>query len=219
MTEDANDEIGFVANGINSLLAVKDAYARDLSSAHGDLITYLAAIPFSLVLFDSRGHLIDANERAMQLFTNEFSNGFEISLWNLSFLQKRNNLKDILSTDKNLIRPITFPNIIVDTTDGRKIYDVVINTIDTSYHQRRYLMTAIDVTEKHLLQAQLANSQKLESIGQLAAGIAHEINTPSQYVSDNVRFLGEATHSLINLITNLKSHLNLYSDDSANKIK
>ena len=35
----------------------------------------------------------------------------------------------------------------------------------------------------------MAQAQKLESIGHLAAGIAHEINTPIQYVSDNLRFL------------------------------
>lgn len=48
------------------------------------------------------------------------------------------------------------------------------------------------------MQAQLtlAESQKHESIGRLAAGIAHEINTPTQYVGDNTRFLQEAFESL-----------------------
>src|SRR5208283_2503571 len=39
-----------------------------------------------------------------------------------------------------------------------------------------------DITEQKNLESQLVQAQKLESIGQLAAGIAHEINTPTQYV-------------------------------------
>lgn len=46
-----------------------------------------------------------------------------------------------------------------------------------------------DLARKKQLEAQLAQAQKLESVGQLAAGVAHEINTPIQYVGDNVRFL------------------------------
>jgi signal transduction histidine kinase len=43
--------------------------------------------------------------------------------------------------------------------------------------------------ERGLMETQLRHAQKMESIGQLAAGIAHEINTPIQYIGDNVRFL------------------------------
>jgi len=58
-----------------------------------------------------------------------------------------------------------------------------------------------DVTERKQLQEQLLQAQKLESVGQLAAGIAHEINTPTQYIGDNVRFLKDAFHNLKGLLT------------------
>ncbi|MGC1524206.1 MAG: PAS domain S-box protein, partial [Steroidobacteraceae bacterium] len=46
-----------------------------------------------------------------------------------------------------------------------------------------------DVTQRKMLERELAQAQKLESVGQLAAGVAHEINTPVQFVSDNVQFV------------------------------
>jgi signal transduction histidine kinase len=47
----------------------------------------------------------------------------------------------------------------------------------------------LDVTELRRLGRELAAAQKLESVGRLAAGVAHEINTPVQFVSDNVEFV------------------------------
>ena len=57
-----------------------------------------------------------------------------------------------------------------------------------------------DITDRKLMESQLAQAQKLESIGQLAAGIAHEINTPIQYVSDNTRFLQKAFDDLLKIL-------------------
>lgn len=59
-------------------------------------------------------------------------------------------------------------------------------------HSNYILGISIDLTERKILETQLQHSQKMESIGQLAAGIAHEINTPTQYVGDNTRFIRDA---------------------------
>ena len=59
-----------------------------------------------------------------------------------------------------------------------------------------FLLLGADITDRRVMEGQLAHAQKLESIGQLAAGIAHEINTPIQYVGDNTRFLQEALTDL-----------------------
>ncbi len=64
----------------------------------------------------------------------------------------------------------------------------------------QFLAVKEDITERKALESQLAHAQKMESIGQLAAGIAHEINTPTQYVSDNLRFLEEALSDIARLL-------------------
>lgn len=66
-------------------------------------------------------------------------------------------------------------------------------------HLSEILCIGNDVTEKKLMQIQLVQAQKLESIGQLAAGIAHEINTPIQYVGDNLQFLKDVFADMIRL--------------------
>jgi len=64
------------------------------------------------------------------------------------------------------------------------------------------LVIGSDVTERSALEVQLLQAQKLGSIGQLAAGIAHEINSPTQYIGDNVRFLKDAFQDLKSLLAN-----------------
>ncbi len=54
--------------------------------------------------------------------------------------------------------------------------------------------------EQQQLQSQLLHAQKLESVGQLAAGIAHEINTPTQYVGTNIDFLEDGFKDIATLM-------------------
>lgn len=63
-----------------------------------------------------------------------------------------------------------------------------------------------EIEEKELAQKELAQAQKLEAIGQLSAGIAHEINTPTQYVGDNIRFLHESFSELLSLMGPIVGH-------------
>ncbi|PWU00853.1 MAG: hypothetical protein C5B51_24240 [Terriglobia bacterium] len=58
-------------------------------------------------------------------------------------------------------------------------------------------VVAWDITQIKQLESRLAQAQKLESIGQLAAGVAHEINTPIQYIGDNGKFLQDAFRDLV----------------------
>jgi len=60
-----------------------------------------------------------------------------------------------------------------------RILGMTVNPIRGHGLERRgYLLLGNEITERRSMEHQLAQAQKLESIGQLAAGIAHEINTP-----------------------------------------
>ena len=64
---------------------------------------------------------------------------------------------------------------------------------------------SIDITQQKKLEQELAQAQKLESIGQLSAGIAHEINTPIQFIGDNVRFLRESMTEVFGLLRTVEA--------------
>ncbi len=84
--------------------------------------------------------------------------------------------------------------------DGRIIdAEIFFHTLDYDGH-KAYLAIAQDVTERNRLEIELRHAQKLEAVGGLAAGIAHEINTPIQFVGDNIRFLRDAFTSLTRLL-------------------
>jgi PAS domain S-box-containing protein len=62
-----------------------------------------------------------------------------------------------------------------------------------------------DVTNQRELEGRLLQSQKLGAIGQLAAGVAHEINTPMQFIGDNLHFANAGITDLFTLLDMLRS--------------
>jgi|GEM_PF-3033785 len=75
-----------------------------------------------------------------------------------------------------------------------------------------------DEKEKNRLKIELDQSHRLQSIGTLAAGIAHEINSPLQFTNDNIDFISNAYNDIIKLVSTYKSlMMSCYTDqDKAN---
>ncbi len=92
--------------------------------------------------------------------------------------------------------------------DNEGIAGITLTPLDSAHSfSRRVLLLGADITERRLMERQLAQALKMESIGRLAAGIAHEINTPTQYVGDNVRFLQDAMQDLLELLQEFQRFL------------
>ena len=85
--------------------------------------------------------------------------------------------------------------------DGTTVYTNISLSCARDGENRPLFSIAVveDVTERTCLEIELRHAQKLESVGRLAAGIAHELNTPIQFVGDNLAFLQSAFLDLVAL--------------------
>jgi two-component system NtrC family sensor kinase len=76
--------------------------------------------------------------------------------------------------------------------DGQEFSAAVLLTRMARGEKQFLQATVRDLSKQKGLEIELGHARKLEAVGQLASGIAHEINTPAQYVGDGVHFLKEA---------------------------
>jgi PAS domain S-box-containing protein len=67
------------------------------------------------------------------------------------------------------------------------------------------VLVSQDVTERKVAQTQLLEARHMALLGTLAAGVAHEINTPIQFVGDSLQFLRDSATDLLGLIDELQS--------------
>lgn len=88
---------------------------------------------------------------------------------------------------KDSYEEITFKNEMLEKSE--KKYRLLAQSLEEEVHRK-----GEEIKEAH---TQLMHQEKLASIGQLAAGVAHEINNPMGFISSNLRTLGEYTQDLV----------------------
>ncbi|WP_199509818.1 two-component system sensor histidine kinase NtrB [Nucisporomicrobium flavum] len=146
--------------------------------------------PDALVLASEAGIIRFANPGTEKLLGVPASSLSGRVLWSLLHPE---DLDGIVAAAAGSSPPVARPCRM--RTDDRAQWtsvEAVLDYVNEHDGSRSIVFNARDVSERQRLELELRHAQKLESVGRLAAGIAHEINTPIQFVGDNARFLETA---------------------------
>ncbi|MCC9645059.1 PAS domain S-box protein [Rhodopirellula sp. JC740] len=155
-------------------------------------------------LFLRGAEIVDCNPRALEMYG--FDSVEEISGTNVVSLspeyQPGGELSEVLG--HQLIEKIHEKGALHfewthRSKDGRT-FECDISVAAFRLSGEEYMQAVVrDISSKNQMRRQLSQTQKLESIGQLAAGVAHEINTPMQCVFGNVEYLSSAVEKVFSL--------------------
>jgi len=145
---------------------------------------------------DLEGRFTSMNLAAQQTFGCSQEEAAELDVWRVTVPESWQVLRDLGKA--MLAGTVQRPSEIeVTAKNGRRVkLEIKPRLIRRGGETVGIQVIARDVTGRDLAEVELRQAQKLESVGRLASGIAHEINTPIQFVGDNTRFLQDAFHSL-----------------------
>ncbi|MEP6847349.1 MAG: PAS domain S-box protein [Acidobacteriota bacterium] len=167
----------------------------ELSEARQFLTAVIDNVPNLIFVKDITGNFVLANKAIADVFgiTPEEL----IGKTDADFSHNQAEAKKFTEEDIKLLQDMEerfIPEEEHTDTDGNvHWFQTVKKPVILGDNGARFLIgVATDFTERKIMESQMRHSQKMESIGQLAAGIAHEINTPTQYVGDNTRFASDA---------------------------
>ncbi|HUT24114.1 MAG TPA: ATP-binding protein [Sumerlaeia bacterium] len=188
-----------VARDIGERKRAEDAVRQ----AHMETERLLASISSILIGVGEDGKVARWNTAAESAFGVLASEAIGKSFWDCDIHWNWETVRKQIETCRADGRPRRLEEIRCTRADGQEgILALTFSTITKETGERSgFLLIGADITERRFLEAQLAQAQKLEAIGQLAAGIAHEINTPTQYVGDNTRFLQESFADLLGVLS------------------
>ncbi len=192
---------------------------KELRDAEVKTRRLLAAITSILITVDREGKVVEWNETAEKTFglSHEEAVGRRLADCAMGWDEKA--MSEAIASSRKNGRDRRLDNVRYPAPDGRERFlGLTISPIRERENKMvdQVMIRAADITERKLLESQLVQAQKLESIGQLAAGISHEINTPIQYVGDNTRFLQEGFQDILRLLDRYDA-LKKNCDESVNK--
>ena len=193
------DELGQLAESFNqmarSISAANDA--REAFAAH--LRTVIDTAQDAIISSDQDFNILEWNAAAERLFgwTRQEALGRRLS----ELLIPEGRRAAHLAIEEAIRRrELDRVEIAVQRRDGKEVPLEVRLGLAATPGGMLITVFARDLTRDRAMEVELRQAQKLESVGRLAAGIAHEINTPIQFIGDSAQYLGEAFRGMAGLL-------------------
>ena len=183
---------GFLATGCD--ITERKETEQALRDAHMETERLLGSISSVLIGVDGHGCVTRWNSAAAQTFGLAAADVIGRPLTACGIRWKETDAVDRIQQSTRRGEAVRLDDLrFIGAQGAERIVGLTVTSLEGegAEHDGCVILGA-DVTERRLLEAQLRVAQKLEAIGQLAASIAHDINTPIQYVGDNLRFLQES---------------------------
>jgi PAS domain S-box-containing protein len=155
----------------------------------------MQSAPHAIVSLDGAGIIHDWNPAAAKIFGWLAAEAVGQCFWELAVAKSHRRLGDELPVERTAGAEITGLR-----RDGSAFPGVISLSAVAGFERPMYCAIIEDVTESRRLEVELRHAQKLEAVGRLASGLAHEINTPCQFMATNAEFLAGAFEDLDGLL-------------------
>ena len=193
-----------------SATAVRQNLADALAHERNVLRTMIDLIPAFIYAKDAQSRFTACNElvaRRMGATPEELIGKTDFEFFPREMAEK------FFTDEQALIRSgeplINCVEVAFDKTRGmnRTILTSKVPLRDENGNLTGIVGTGFDITDRKAADERLAAMERHQSIGRLAAGVAHEINTPIQYLKDSVSFVQEGVQELLEYIDSLRASM------------
>ncbi|MES2768695.1 MAG: ATP-binding protein [Bdellovibrionota bacterium] len=173
--------VALLSGGLATQLKAKEKDLKELKNINNLIVDNIKT---GLMTLDQNFTVIQSNQALKDILGHDILGKSIDTKFDIHSVVDLHSLKEDLSKKQVITKEIQY-----DIGDDRRHLEILISRLNLAELEAGYLLLIQDVTERRKIEDRLKNQEKLAAVGQLAAGIAHEIRNPLASMSGSVQLL------------------------------